>query len=137
MTLSNAAHEVIRLANRIREYWDIELPKRHPNYPVIKPSEDDGPPPPEEAQLRKFLENLPEDTIYELVLLMRLGFGDVDTGDLAGELRRLRDDHANPELAISELMGTAPLGDYLFDGLETLRTEGIDVDDLLGHPAKP
>ncbi len=137
MTLSNTANEVIRLAERIREYWDVELPKRHPNYPIIDASEDSGPPPPEEAQLRKLLDGLPADTIYELILLMYLGRGDIDTRDLAGDLQQMRDTFPKPAHAISQMVGKVPLGEYLSDGLERLRNDGIDVDDLHAHPAKP
>jgi hypothetical protein len=53
MMFSQTAAEVIGLATAIRGYWNTELPKRHPNYPVVSLGEDSGPPPPpEEARLR-------------------------------------------------------------------------------------
>ncbi len=52
MKLSETVSEVIALAEAIRNYWDAELPKRHPDYPFVHPGEDDGPPPPEEQKLK-------------------------------------------------------------------------------------
>ena len=50
MKLSETVKEVIALAEVIRNYWDTELPKRHPDYPFVHPGEDSGPPPPEEER---------------------------------------------------------------------------------------
>jgi len=68
MKLSQAAEKVISLATAIQEYWDRELPKRYANYPLVAPGEDSGPPPPEEAELREFLESLPTDDLHKLAL---------------------------------------------------------------------
>jgi hypothetical protein len=68
MKFSETVNRVIGLATKIREYWDRELPKRHPNYPILNsPDDDDGPPPPEEAELREFLESLPSEDVYKLM----------------------------------------------------------------------
>ncbi len=34
MRFSDNATRVIDLATAIRDYWNTELPKRHPNYPL-------------------------------------------------------------------------------------------------------
>ena len=68
MNLSEATNRVIDLADKVREYYDRELPKWHPNYPVAYPDEKDPPPPPEEKELRDFLVSLPEDMIHQLIL---------------------------------------------------------------------
>src|SRR5207249_2735387 len=91
MTVAAAASQVIPLARAIRDYWEAELPKRHPRYPIVDPGTDSGPPPPEEKQLRQLLAQLPEDTVYKLALMMYLGRGDFDTSDLAGEYQAIRD----------------------------------------------
>ena len=73
MNLSESANKVIRLASRVRDYYAAELPKRHPHYPLVGPDEESAPPPPEETELRDFLASLPDETIYQLTLLMYLG----------------------------------------------------------------
>lgn len=130
MKLSETAEKVIALATAIRSYWDTELPKRHPNYPVVSPGEDSGPPPPEEKKLRDLLASLPEDVVYGLALLMYLGRGDFGTDDLAGHYETLKKRFARLDRAVSQMMGKAPLADYLADGMAELKKSGIDVDDL-------
>lgn len=76
MKLSEAVREIIRLGDASRVYWDRELPKHHPRYPVIRAGEDSGPPPPEDAQILTLLNNLPEDEVYALLLLLYVGCGD-------------------------------------------------------------
>ena len=43
MRLSEVVREVIRLGDASRAYWDRELPKHHPHYPVIRAGEDSAP----------------------------------------------------------------------------------------------
>ena len=129
--LSEVVQEVIRLAEQIRVYWDTELPKRHPDYPIVNPGEDSGPPPPQEAQLRKLLMKLPAETIYKLVLIMYLGRDDFNTRELAEQYREIKDDFPKPEWAVSQLMAKATLADYLIDGLARLSQDQIDVDSML------
>jgi hypothetical protein len=130
MKLSETAANVIDLATVIRDYWNTELPKRHPNYPVVHPGEDSGPSPPEEANLRSFLEKLTDDEIYKLILLMYLGRGDFGTENLAMRYRTLKDRFRKRELAISQMEGKAPLADYLTDGMAELQKNNIDLDHL-------
>src|SRR6266498_2659703 len=130
MKLSETAKEVIALAEAIRNYWDTELPKRHPDYPLVHPGEDSGPPPPEAKKLRDLLASLPEDAIYQLALIMHLGRGDFGTEDLAGHYEALKRTFRKPDWAASQMMEKAPLADYLADGLAELKKSGIDVDRL-------
>jgi hypothetical protein len=133
--LSEVAARVIDLARQTRDYWDSELPKRHPDYPFVHPGEDSGPPPPQASQLQELLDELPEDIIYKLLLIMYLGRGDFATEDLSGSFEDLKKTFAKPEWAASQMMDKTPLADYLTDGLAELREHKIDVDKLL--PLKP
>lgn len=130
MKLSEVIPKVIALAQASREYWDAELPKRHPDYPLIHPGEESGPPPPQELELRALLSELPEQRIYQLLVLMYLGRGDFDTGELAEQNLRLRETFAKPQWAVAQMMEKAPLADYLTEGLAKLRKKRIDVDRL-------
>lgn len=134
MKLSDTAKEVIALAEAIRNYWDTELPKRHPDYPFVHPGEDDGPPPPEEKQLEDLLTRLPEDDLYKLALLMYLGRGDFGTDDLADHYQAVKETLGQPDCAVAHLMEMASLESYLMDGLAELKKNGIDVDQLTFTP---
>jgi hypothetical protein len=128
--LSETAQQVIALGEAIRNYWDTELPKRHPDYPFVHPGEDDGPPPPEEKQLKDLLERLPEDDLYKLALIMHLGQGYFGTEDLASHYQALKERFETPDWAIVHIMTKAPVGDDLTEGLAELKKSGIDVDAL-------
>ncbi len=134
MKLSETAKQVIGLAEAIRNYWDTELPKRHPDYPLVHPGEDSGPPPPEQKKLDKLLASLPEDVIYKLALIMKIGRGDFGPDDLAGHYQALKETFVKPEWAASQMMEKAPLADYLTDGLTELKRNGINVDQLTFTP---
>jgi len=136
MNLSDAANRVIDLARKVREYYASELPKRHPNYPVVGLEEESAPPPPEEKELRDFLSTLSEEMIYQLILIMYLGRGDFGTDDLAGYYATLKGAFGDPEHAASQMMDKAPLADYLLDGLEELRKHKINVDKMPLKQAK-
>jgi hypothetical protein len=130
MKLSETAKEVIALADAIRNYWDTELPKRHPDYPLVHPGEDSGSPPLEEKKLKELLENLPEEMLYKLILIMYLAWGDIGTEDLAGQYEALKERFGKPEWAVSQMRGKASLADDLTDGLAELTRNGIDVDTM-------
>ena len=130
MNLSEAANRVIDLARKVREYYSSELPKRHPNYPVVGLDEESVPPPPEEKELRDYLKTLSVDTIYQLVLIMYLGRGDFGADELTAYFKELKDTFGNPDYAASQMMGKAPLAEYLADGLEELRRHRLNVDKL-------
>jgi hypothetical protein len=73
MNLADLADRVLVLAQAISDYWDVELPKRHADYPFVHPGEDSGPPPPETAELEQFLTGLPDDTLYRLAAIVLIG----------------------------------------------------------------
>jgi Protein of unknown function (DUF3775) len=130
MTLSETTHRVIDLAREVGDYYETELPKWHRDYPVIHLDEEAPPPPPAAAELRSFLTSLPREMLYQLLLIMYLGRQDFGTEDLASRYEELRTGFAKPEYAVSQMMNKAPLADYLSDGLEELRAQGIDVDRM-------
>jgi hypothetical protein len=137
MKSSAAARQVIGLADAIRTYWEAELPKRHPDYPLVHPGEDSGPPPPEEKKLQHLLAKLPADTVYKLLLIMFLGRGEFDTTDLGSRYEELKERFEKPDEAAAEIVEKPTLVEYLADGLEELKKHDIDVDTLLATPAKP
>lgn len=131
MNLSEAATRVIDLARKVREYYDAELPKRHPHYPLVGPDDESTPPPPEESVLREFLAALPDEILYQLLLILNLGREVVDTDGLAGYYERLKDVSGTPADVAAELMVyKATLADELSDGLEDLRKRKINIDKM-------
>ena len=136
MGLSKAAVRVIELARKVHDYYAAELPKWHPNYPLVKEEENAPPPPPEEKQLRDFLATLSEDLIYQLIVIMYLGRGDFAAEELAGYYQALKGTLGDSAQAASQLMDKAPLADHLTDGLEELRKHGISVDKMPLNKAK-
>lgn len=130
MKLSAAVTKVTNLAEAIRTYWERELPKRHPNYPIVEPGEDSGPPPPEAKKLRQLLTSLPDEDLYKLALVTYLGRGDFDTSDLAGAYHGLRDNFGDPADIVAQIMETAPLADYLTEGMAILKARNMDLDKI-------
>jgi Protein of unknown function (DUF3775) len=130
MRLSEGIGAVIRLAEASQQYWDRELPKRHPHYPVIREGEDSGPAPPEEGQLEVLLRSLPEEQIYALILLMYIGRGDFGTNHLAENYKAMKETFETPAMAIAQMKGTGTLAEYLSDGLAELKKHNIDPDAL-------
>jgi len=130
MTIEMAVSKALALAEVIRDYWEIELPKRHPRYPFVDPDADSGPPPLEEKKLRQFLARLRLDTLYKFALVMYLGRGDLDTHDLQGKYQELRKDFGSPSSLISFIMDQASLADYLEWGMEILKTQQIALDNM-------
>ncbi len=130
MKLSEAADRVIDLAGKMRDYYEAELPKYHPNYPLVGPDDETAPPPPEEKKLREFLSTLSEEMLCQLILIMYLGREDFGTDDLAASYDALKGDFGSPEAMASALIHKASLAAYLLDGLEELRKHKINVDML-------
>ncbi len=130
MKLSEAVKRVMALAGKVHDYYEAELPKRHRNYPLIEPDEETAPPPPEEKELRDFLASLPEDLVYQLVVLMDLGRAHIGTDDLASYYAEVKDSPGGAAYWISQLMYQAPLADYLQYSLEELSKQHLDVDKL-------
>jgi hypothetical protein len=135
MKLSETLQEVIALAQAIHNYWEAELPRRHPDYPRVHPGEDDGPSPPEEMNLQELLASLPADVVYKIALIMHVGRGDFGTGNLTKHYQTLTDRYETPQRAAS-VVRKPLLAEYLSDGLTELRKNGIDVDNLPLTPIK-
>jgi len=133
--LSDVAREVIELAEAINSYQETELPKRHPRYPFVDPSEGSDPPPAEQKRLQDLLLSLPDEAVYELLLIMQLGRGDFGTDDLTGHYQAIRKMFRQKELAISEMTEKASLADYLLDGLAELGRSGIHLEQLTPVPS--
>jgi len=131
MNLSSIVEEVIALSEAAQAYWDRELPKRHPEYPIIRPGEDSGPPPEEENKLRLLLTGLPPDTLYKLALIMNLAWGNFTKDDLADRFEDLKKTRGEPEWLVAQMVEKGSLAEDLFDGLEQLKKHHIDVDHLL------
>jgi len=127
---AEAAERVIALARKIRAYWEVELPKRHPDYPLIHIDDEPVPQPPENAKLEEFLKKLSPEMIYRLLLVMHLGRGDFGTANLGERCDELKITFGTPERAISQLMHKAALADYLTVGLSKLKESQIDLDKL-------
>ena len=126
MNLSEVIDKVSDLARKIYDYYSTELPKRHPNYPLVGPGDVTAPPPPEEDKLRNFLASLPDELLYQLLLIMYLGRGAFEIDDLAGYYETLRGEFTDREYAELELMDYAALADCLSDGLEELRKHQVE-----------
>jgi hypothetical protein len=134
--LSEVVKKVIKLATASREYWETELPKRHPDYPLANPGEDSGPPPPEQVQLHEFLKELPDDTIYKLMLIVELGRSYLDMKDPARLFEEIKEEWEKPEWAIAYLTESGPVDAYLERGWDKLKENRIDVDKLLPRPVR-
>jgi hypothetical protein len=128
MQLSEAVREIIRLGTASREYWDRELPKRHPHYPVIRAGEGSTPPPPEDAQIQTILKGLRDDQIYALVLLLYLGRGDFSADHLHAAFETAKDAFPSKEIAIAQLSEEKTLAEYLEDAMQEIQKRHIDVD---------
>ena len=131
MPVSEVANRVIDLAQKVRAYYDTELPKRHPNYPLVGPDEESPPPPPEEKELSEFLTTLSDELIYQLILIQYLGRGELGTDNLADYYDSLKETVGDPGDAMAlMIMDRGILAGELTDGLEELRKHKIPVDKL-------
>jgi hypothetical protein len=130
MKLSEVVREVIRLGDASRAYWDRELPKHHPHYPVIRTGEDSGPAPPEDAQLESLLKDLPEDQLYALILLTYVGRGDFSADHLLSAYKTIKENFPNKDLVIAQITGKMALAEYLADAIDELQNRHIDLDGL-------
>ncbi len=131
MAFSDIVNEVIALSDAVQAYWSRELPKRHPEYPLVRPGEDSGPPPEEKEKLRRLLTSLPPDELYKLALIRSLVYGNFTRDDLADRFEALKKELGNPEWLVTLLVEKGSLADDLSDGLEELKKKHIDVDHLL------
>ncbi len=136
MKLSEIVNQVIRLAEAVRTYWETELPKRHRDYPIVRPGEDSGPPPPEEKTLRDLLASLPEDVIYKLALILEVARGMVDIRNLAAGYQEVQESYDSAAEAAAYMADFVGLDDDLSDGLAELNKHKINIDKMNFKPAK-
>ncbi len=128
MSLAESAHKVIDLAREVRAYYDEEMPKWHPDYPIVYEHESEPSPPPAEVELRTYLTSLPEETVYALATLMEFERWFFRDGDLVASYETLRETFERPDQAAERMISYPPLGDSLEDALTELKARGIDVD---------
>ncbi len=130
MKLSEVVRELIRLGDASRTYWDTELPKHHPHYPVILAEERPAPPPPEDAEIAALLKSLPENQLYAVALLTYVGRGDFTADHLIGAYRTIKEILPSEELAIAQITAQKALGEYLTDAMAEIQKRHIDLDSL-------
>jgi hypothetical protein len=130
MKFSDAVNKVIDLAGKISNYYETELPKKYPNYPIVDHDEENFPPPPETKELNEFLATLSEDTIYQLMLIAYLGRSELSVNNLAEEYEKLQKDWGTSGQEAFKMMNMASLAEELSDGLEELRKHKIPVDKM-------
>ena len=131
MTFTETVKRVMDLSTAIHKYWDVELRKRHPNYPFIgEEGEDDGPPPPEEAELRDLLQSLPPEELYKLVAVAERGRKPYPMAEFMNRWRKAAGEGLPIAEIISELVGRYYLAADLFDGLNALSAAGVDMNGL-------
>jgi hypothetical protein len=130
MALMETIKEVSALSKAIHEYKDREIAECLPNYPLLGPGEEEPPPPPEEGQLRALLASLPEDTVYALSLVERIGQYGLGTDrlpELYAEVKRGMPDRQMPA---ARLVSNQYLSDDFAEGVERLEQGGYDVNRL-------
>jgi hypothetical protein len=130
MKLSDVASKVVDLGDKIRDYYEKELPKAFRNYPLVSPGETEPPPPPEEKKLRQFLSSLPDELLQQLIVIMQFGWLAFGPAELAERQEAMRAEFADREYAIARLMNEPTLALQLMEGLDELRKHNIDVDNL-------
>jgi hypothetical protein len=129
--LSEVIPELIRLFEERDDYQEIELPKLYKDYPLVSPGEDpESPPAPQEAQIRQLLKKLPEDMIYQLLVIMDLSRYYYSTSDLAELFEEMKADFDKTESAISFIVGLGSFSTSITEGLAKLEASQIDVDNL-------
>jgi len=135
MKFSQTVNKVLALSQAIRDYWSVELPKRHPNYPFVNEGDEDGPPPPEQKKLTKLLASLSEDDIYKIALITRYSRGYSGKKCPTDYLEEVKQWYETPEEAALLMAESPALAGELSYGLEELKTAGYDVDYLTLTPS--
>ncbi len=130
MKISEAVRKLIRLGEVSREYWDRELPKAFPRYPIVRPGEVDPPAPPEDAQIESLLKRLSEEQIYALILLMYIGRGSYSADKLVAAYENVKEKFFSKELAIAQMTSDIGLAEYLTDALSEMQKRHIDIDHM-------
>lgn len=134
MELNEAVKAVIALAEAVRDYWNTELPKRLPDYPIVRPTDPPVPPPPEQQKLLELLASLPDDTVFKLALIMHLGRGR-GTRNLARQYEAVKERYGGAKFAAALMAERASLADDLVEGMAELRRNHIDLEAALAAPA--
>ena len=130
MRFLDTVHRVIDLARQTNDYYDMELPKHHPDYPLIRRGEVGPPPPPSQAELAALMGTLPSESIYRLMVLMYLGRGDMSGNDLQGMQRELKKNFPKTKQAIDHMLFKGPLAKYLSDGLRVTASQTTSAEHL-------
>jgi len=130
MKLSEAATKSIELSAKVLEYYERELPKFHPNYPLINPEDSEPTPPPEEAELREFLDSLSPELVYQLHLIMDLGCYLYKVSEIEEHYKEFLSTFPRTEWAIQLLSGYPSLAANLRDGIEILHEAGLEINAL-------
>lgn len=90
---------------------------------------DVGPgPSPEEVRLKQFLDGLPRQTVYKLLLTMYLGLADESVSGWREIYTNLTHNFETPSLAVAQLCEKPTLGEYLRTGRALFDVAGIDLD---------
>lgn len=119
--------KIIRLGEASQEYWDGELPKHHPNYPLIDDSSETSPRrPPMDDEIESILSKLPEDQLYAVASLMYLGRGDFGSDRFSETCHEVRGKFPSTSVAIRHIMAK-PLAEYLADAMESAENNHINI----------
>ncbi len=132
MPTIDALNRIIELANAIQSYWDRELPKAHPDYPLVKEGETSPPEPTQQKALQAFVNSLPEVQLHKALLAVRVGRGDISPDNIIDGYAQLKREFPNKDSAVGRILDTTALGDYLSDGVERLKRESVDIDSVTG-----
>ena len=130
MKLSRVVGELIRLGDASHAYWDHELPKHHPHYPVVRAGEASVPPPPEDARFKRCsaaLRTISSTPSHSLRTWARATFS---ADHLQTAFQTMKETLPNKELAIAQIMAEKSLAEYLTDAMEEIRNREIDLDHL-------
>ncbi len=130
MLTIDAVNRIIELANAIQAYWDRELPKAHPEYPLVHEGETSPPEPAEQKALQAFVNSLPEGQLHKALLTVRVGRADISVDNIIDGYAQLKQEFPDKDSAINRILDTTALGDYLSDGVERLKRESIDIDSV-------
>ncbi len=129
MTMSELIAEVSSLSRATHGYYERELPRWFPKYPFVQEGETEGPPPPEEARLRDLLDGLPDETLYALSTIERIGQHGLPADDPEAGYEQNRK-AMEPRLASFRLLRNQYLAEELAEGVARLKAAGFDVDSL-------
>lgn len=130
MKLSEIVNELIRLGDASQAYWERELPKYHPRYPLVYEGEQEVPPSPEDDQILALLTSLPDDQLYAVALLTYVGRGDFTADNLPRANRSVKERLPDKDVVLVHLTASKTLGEYLTDAMEECEKRHIDVDAI-------